>query len=132
MFWMSVKSVPGCLVLIAPSLIGVPVAGVPGFGPQDDVSVEPLVEAAVLVVDVAEVDEAAGAAALLVLLLLLLLPQPAMNSTPRTATNDRPSRTRGKSWYILTDLLLLEDCVCNPPQGFGERGDTNAWPSCMQ
>jgi hypothetical protein len=109
MFSMSVKSVPGCFVLIAPSLIGVPVAAAPGLGPQDDVSVELLVEAAVLVADVD--DEAAGAAALLVLL-LLLLPQPAMNSTPRTATNDRPSRTRGRSWYILTDLLLLEDlCV---------------------
>jgi hypothetical protein len=96
MFWMSVKSVPGCLVLIAPSLIGVPVAAVPGFGPQDDVSVDELVAAAVLVAEVAEVDEAAGAAALLVLL-LLLLPQPAITSTARTAANDRPSRTRGKS-----------------------------------
>src|SRR5580704_5694389 len=107
---MSVKSVPGCLVLIAPSLIGVPLAAVPGLGPQDDVSVDELVAAAVLVAEVD--DEAAGAAALVVLLLLLLLPQPAMNSTPRTATNDRPSRTRGRSWNILTDLLLLEElCV---------------------
>jgi len=111
MFSMSVKSVPGCLVLIAPSGIGVPVAATPAFVPHDDVSVDALVAADVLVADV---DEAAGAAVLLVLLvlLLLLLPQPAMNSTPRTATNDRPSRTCGKSWYILTDLLLLEDlCV---------------------
>jgi len=46
------------------------------------------------------------------LLLLLLLPQPAMNSTPRTAAHDRPSRTRETWWYFLTDLLLLEDlCV---------------------
>ena len=106
MFSMSVKSVPGCLVLIAPSGIGVPVAATPAFGPHDDVLVEALVAAAVLV---AEVDEAAGAALLLVLLLLLLLPQPAMNSTPRTAAHDRPSRTRETWWYILTDLLLLED-----------------------
>jgi len=110
MFSMSVKSVPGCLVLIAPSGIGVPVAATPGLGPHDDVLVDALVAAAVLV---AEVDEAAGAAALLVLLLLLLLlPQPAMNSTPRTAAHDRPSRTRETWWYFLTDLLLLEDlCV---------------------
>lgn len=49
---------------------------------------------------------------LVLLLLLLLLPQPAMNSTPRTAAHDRPSRTRETWWYFLTDLLLLEDlCV---------------------
>src|SRR3954452_9967954 len=30
----SVKSVPGCLVTIAPTLIGVPVAFVPGFFPH--------------------------------------------------------------------------------------------------
>jgi hypothetical protein len=125
---MSVKSVPGCLVLIAPSGIGVPVAATPGLVPHDDVLVEALVAA--LVADVDE-DEAAGAALLLVLA-LLLLPQPAMSSTPRTAAHDRPSRTRETWWYILTDLLLLEDCVGNPPQGFGEPRDTNAWPSCMQ
>jgi len=40
---MSVKSVPGCLVLIAPSGIGVPVAATPGLGPHDDVLVDALV-----------------------------------------------------------------------------------------
>jgi hypothetical protein len=39
MFSMSLKSVPGCLVLIAPMLIGVPVAATPGFVPQEDVEV---------------------------------------------------------------------------------------------
>jgi hypothetical protein len=34
---MSLKSVPGCLVLIAPMLIGVPVAATPGLVPQDEV-----------------------------------------------------------------------------------------------
>jgi hypothetical protein len=131
MFAMSVKSVPGCLVTIVPSVIGVPLAATPGLGPHDDVLVDAVV-AALVVLLVAEVDEAAGAALLLALLLLLLLPQPAMNRTPRAATNDRPSRTRGKSWNILTDLLLLEDLCFDPPQGFGERGDTSAWPSCMQ
>src|ERR1700678_3876238 len=36
MFSMSLKSVPGCLVLIAPMLIGVPVAATPGLVPQDE------------------------------------------------------------------------------------------------
>ena len=37
MFSMSLKSVPLCLVSIAPMLIGVPVAATPGFVPQADV-----------------------------------------------------------------------------------------------
>src|ERR1700733_6888275 len=37
MFSMSLKSVPGCLVSIAPMLIGVPVAATPGLVPQDEV-----------------------------------------------------------------------------------------------
>ena len=44
MFGMSVKSVPGCLVAIAPRLIGVPVALTPGFGPHADVLVEATLE----------------------------------------------------------------------------------------
>jgi hypothetical protein len=43
MFSMSLKSVPGCLVLIAPMLIGVPVAATPGLVPQEDVEVVPAV-----------------------------------------------------------------------------------------
>src|ERR1700734_1156017 len=42
MFSMSLKSVPGCLVLIAPMLIGVPVAATPGLVPQADVDVVPV------------------------------------------------------------------------------------------
>src|SRR5580692_9178865 len=41
MFSMSLKSVPGCLVLIAPMLIGVPVAATPGLVPQEDVEAVP-------------------------------------------------------------------------------------------
>jgi hypothetical protein len=41
MFSMSLKSVPGCLVLIAPMLIGVPVAATPGLVPQEDVETVP-------------------------------------------------------------------------------------------
>jgi hypothetical protein len=39
MFWMSLKSVPFCFVLIAPMLIGVPVAATPGLVPQAEVLV---------------------------------------------------------------------------------------------
>ena len=39
MFSMSLKSVPVCLVLIAPMLIGVPVAATPGLVPQAEVLV---------------------------------------------------------------------------------------------
>src|SRR5882724_9542739 len=41
MFSMSLKSVPGCLVLIAPMLMGVPVAATPGLVPQAEVEVVP-------------------------------------------------------------------------------------------
>src|SRR6202044_3650777 len=54
MFSMSLKSVPGSLVSIAPMLIGVPVAATPGLVPQAVVEVVPVA---------AEPD--AGAAALL-------------------------------------------------------------------
>jgi hypothetical protein len=50
MFSMSLKSVPGCLVSIAPRFIGVPVAATPGFVPQADaltVGVEAVAEPAV-------------------------------------------------------------------------------------
>ena len=119
MFSISVKSVPGCLVLIAPSGIGVPVAATPGLGPHDEVLVDALVEPALVLV--VELDEAAGAALLVALLELLLLPQAVKKSTPRTAAHDRPSRTRGTCWNIATDLLLLEDLCVNPPQGWRAR-----------
>jgi phosphoribosylcarboxyaminoimidazole (NCAIR) mutase len=41
MFWMSLKSVPGCLVSIDPMLIGVPVAATPGLVPQAAVETVP-------------------------------------------------------------------------------------------
>lgn len=92
MFEMSVKSVPGCLVLIAPSTIGVPVAATPGLGPHCEVLDEPL-EA--LELPVLAVDELADAEPLLappggVLVVLLLLPQPAITSAPAIAATKRP------------------------------------------
>src|ERR1700684_1687076 len=47
MFSMSLKSVPGCLVLIAPMLIGVPVAATPGLVPHEDVETVPALAAGV-------------------------------------------------------------------------------------
>ena len=44
MFSMSLKSVPFCFVLIAPMLIGVPVAWTPGLVPQAEVLTVPLLE----------------------------------------------------------------------------------------
>ncbi|HUA04876.1 MAG TPA: hypothetical protein VMB27_13305 [Solirubrobacteraceae bacterium] len=96
-----------------------PVAATPGLVPQDEVLVEALVAALVLVV---ELDEAAGAALLVAALLELFeLPQAVKKSTPRTATHARPSRTRGTCWNIATVLLLLEDLCVNPPQGWRAR-----------
>jgi hypothetical protein len=95
MFSMSVKSVPGSLVLIAPSGIGVPVAATPGFVPHDDVDDDALA----LVVAALELEVLAA-----VLLLELLLPHPARTVTPTVAMSARLTRHRGKSWYLLTDL----------------------------
>jgi hypothetical protein len=44
MFSMSLKSVPFCFVLIAPMLIGVPVAATPGLVPQAEVLTAPPLE----------------------------------------------------------------------------------------
>jgi hypothetical protein len=101
MFGMSVKSVPGCFVAIAPSRIGVPVALTPGFGPHDDVLVE--TAALELVVPLA--------AAPLVFELLLLLPQPARTATTTTAARVRQSRVRGAK--VRSSCILL---TISPPR----------------
>jgi hypothetical protein len=102
MFSMSLKSVPGCLVLIAPSGIGVPVAATPGFEPQDDVAEDALVLVAAAVLVVAEL-----AAGVLVVVLLELLPQPARTVMPTVAKSARLRRIRGRWWLVLTGSLLL-------------------------
>src|SRR6202042_1449382 len=108
MFGMSEKSVPGCLVAMAPMLIGVPVALTPGFGPHEDVlaaaSVEPPPELAANVVE-AEGAELEGE--------VLVLPQAASaaaaTSEQRAAAHQRrPSRgASGRCW------------VGNPCERFG-------------
>jgi hypothetical protein len=72
MFSMSLKSVPGCLVLIAPMLIGVPVAATPGWEPQDEAETVPVLaeeleaEEAAALVAAGALDVAGGALAELV------------------------------------------------------------------
>jgi len=86
MFGMSVKSVPGCWVAIAPRLIGVPVAAWPGLVPHADVA-----DAAELA-DAAALVEVLGGALLELELELL---HPAMTPpTARTATAAPASRER--------------------------------------
>src|SRR5208282_3087204 len=71
MFGMSVNDVPGWLVAMAPSAIGVPVAATPGLVPHCDVLT------ADVLAELVAVDVLAGVLELLLLLLLLLLLQPA-------------------------------------------------------
>jgi hypothetical protein len=96
MFGPSLKSVPGCLVSIVPMLIGVPVALTPGFGPHDDVSLDPVLALAVVLELELELElPLLGAAALeLALLLLLLLPHAASSAAATTAARAMPRRTR--------------------------------------
>jgi hypothetical protein len=98
MFSMSLKSVPGCLVLIAPMLIGVPVAATPGLVPQDEVETVPALaagldaEEAVLVV--AGALDAGGVLVELVLLELHAARTPS-DSTAAAAAAARVRRWMG-------------------------------------
>ena len=89
MFAMSVNDVPGWLVTIAPSGIGVPVAATPGLVPHCDV-----LTAEVLGVPL---DDAFG-----VLLVVLLLLHPAAASIPVTATRPTTARTLQMCSRMLT------------------------------
>jgi hypothetical protein len=99
MFGMSVNEVPGWLVTMAPSAIGVPVAAVPGLVPHDDV----LVAAGAL--------EALGGGAevfvLLELLELLELLHPAAPTARAAAARTIIVRADG------ANILLL----ISPPRG---------------
>lgn len=82
MLAMSVNDVPGWLVTIAPSGIGVPVAFTPGLVPHEDVLTLALVE----LVELEPVLAPCGVLAALELLLLLDEPHPASATAPATAT----------------------------------------------
>jgi len=89
MFGMSVNEVPGWLVAMAPSAIGVPVAATPGLVPHWDVSTVPVPGEA----DV--VDVLAGVLAVPVLLLVplvLLQPAAARAAAAASTIHLRPGR----------------------------------------
>jgi hypothetical protein len=89
MFGISVNDVPGWLVAIAPSGIGVPVAFTPGLVPHCDV--------------LTAVPLDAGAAGLLADELPdPLLLQPAATSVPMTATSTAAVRAPGASFRVPT------------------------------
>jgi hypothetical protein len=98
MFGMSVNDVPGWLVTIAPSGIGVPVAATPGLVPHCEVFTVTLVDALG-----APVGEVVVVALLELLLLLLLQPAAARAAAART-------------------IIVRADGICiplliSPPQG---------------
>src|SRR3954468_14832464 len=94
----SVNPVPGCLVTIAPTLIGVPVAFVPGFFPHLVTS-----EAAFAVVELPPPPPLA-----VDVLLLLSLPHAATNTDrpPTSATSASAGR------HLLQPKIVL---TCDPP-----------------
>jgi hypothetical protein len=96
MFGPSLKSVPGCLVSIVPTLIGVPVAATPAFGPHDDVASDPPLELEPpeLELDVAVDPPLLAAEPPPELELLLLLPHAATSTAAITAARAKPRRTR--------------------------------------
>jgi len=103
MFGMSVNEVPGWLVAMAPSAIGVPVAATPGLVPHDDV----LTAVAGALEALGGGVEALGPLELLELLLLLLLLHPAAPTARAAAARTIIVRADG----AIIPLLI------SPPQG---------------
>ena len=102
MFGMSVNEVPGWLVAMAPSAIGVPVAATPGLEPQDDV-----LTAAGALVALEALGGGVDAVVLLELLELLELLHPAVPTARAAAARTTIVRADG------ADIPLL----ISPPQG---------------
>jgi|SRR6516165_4935083 hypothetical protein len=102
MFAMSVKSVPGCLVLIVPRFIGVPVAATPGFGPHEDV-----VEAVVVVLEAVEVVEVVELDAPLAAALELLLELPPHPTTSAAEPSSAASKIVTRLQVIMPRPLLI-------------------------
>jgi hypothetical protein len=105
MFGMSVNEVPGWLVAMAPSAIGVPVAATPGLAPHDE-------ELTAAGVEALEPLEALGGGAVLVLLelleLLLLLHPAAPVPTARAAA--------ARTIIVRADGAIIP-LLISPPQG---------------
>src|SRR6202035_3516431 len=100
MFSMSLKSVPGCLVLIAPMLIGVPVAATPGLVPHDDVETVPALEE----LDVA--DDAADEADVLVDAELLPVERKLELQAARTPSDSAATTAAAARVRQWTDLFM--------------------------
>lgn len=95
---MSLKSVPACLVSIAPTGIGVPVAATPGFGPHEDVLVLAVFVVLLVVLD-DELDD--------VVVVVELLPQAAIAKAPTTAAKAAPNRTLPGVYLMVLTLSPL-------------------------
>jgi hypothetical protein len=104
MFWMSEKSVPFCLVLIEPKMIGVPVACTPGLSPQAEASDAPPPALALAGDEVADVDPpAAGELEVLELELHPARTPPTARTEARAAAS---RHLRGAYSFIITCLLV--------------------------
>ena len=119
MFGPSLKSVPGCLVSIVPMLIGVPVALTPGFGPHDDVLVEPVLALAVVPLVLALV--ALEAPLLDVVELLLLLPHPASTSMRADEHGQRAGPAQAQRLVVRPHPLLLLEVIWLIRPGLARR-----------
>src|SRR5215470_15415019 len=106
MFAMSVKSVPGCWVLIEPRLIGVPVAATPGLLPHDEVALAPPPPLLLLEADVAGAPEVVAGALAEELLEVELELHPA--STPPTA---RTEASAAASRHLLGAYSFIIVCL---------------------
>ena len=122
MFSMSLKSVPGCLVLIAPMLIGVPVAATPGFVPHEDVETVPALAELDAGAEADEDDDVLGGADELLELELEL--QAASTPSDSAATAAAAVRRRqwtglfmGSAFSWLTTRHFLPNGVRVPPLG---------------
>jgi hypothetical protein len=103
MFSMSLKSVPGCLVLIAPRLIGVPVAATPGLVPHDEVETVPALAEEVDAEDAAPL--AAGALEAEAALLLELELEPELHAA-RTPSDSAAAAAAAARVRQRTDLFM--------------------------
>lgn len=107
---MSLKSVPGCLVSIAPTGIGEPVALTPGFGPHDDVPELALVDV-LDVLDVLAVELVDD-----VLFVLFELPHAATTNALMMAARAAPNRTPLRvDLAVFTSLLSFTLARDSPP-----------------
>ena len=112
MFGMSVNEVPGWLVAMAPSAIGVPVALTPGLLPHCEVST---------VAVLAPVLEAPAAGVVPPVLVLVLLPEMLLQPARAAPVRARAAASTPCSCCLVLFgwLLFLVARSCSPPRGGG-------------